>query len=474
MSEKKAVEEMSLYQEFESHVSARFDWAANEPVVVAVSGGVDSIVLLDLLTHLPQHLKPACIITHINHHLRAESNEEEQFVRQLAESKGLPIRVHQWEKASHPNSGIEEAARHIRYQFFSEVAREEKARNIITAHHKNDQVETIMMKWVRGSSLEEMVGIKEMRASGNDRILRPLLPFTKGQLIQHAKTKGLRWKEDMSNQSLDYSRNRFRHTILPYLKEENSAIEEHVVRFANEVKELLDIVTPLVDEEVKHTTVATKESLTIDIHRWLNLNEALRKRVLIKALILWNGEGKLLVKQTHIQLINDWLQESKPNASLDLSNGLMAKRNYGRCLITYKANREPNLNERKEHVIDRINTWIQLNRDEKIGLFTKNVFEEMRLEQASVLHLGNKLTMPLTIRHRRDGDRMVIKGMDGTKKLKSIFIDDKVPLQDRDQAWVVEDHNGTIVWLINYRESSLSLNPITDTIIYVLVYQKDT
>jgi len=465
---------MSLYNQFENHVSTRFKWTNNEPIVVAVSGGVDSIVLLDLLARLPRHLKPKCIIAHINHHLRAESDEEEQFVRQLAAKEGLSICVHHWEKKDHPISGIEEAARHVRYRFFNQVAQEMGAQYILTAHHQNDQVETIMMKWVRGSSLEELTGIKEVRRSGEHSILRPLLPFSKAQLIRHAKMNELNWVEDTSNQSMTFSRNRFRNSSIPLMKEENQAVEENVIRISNEISEWLDIITPCIEAEVKRTTSITTESLTLDIPHWLSLNEALRKRVLTKALILWNPDGKLLVKQKHIELINDWLKESKPNASIDLSNGLIAQRSYDTCSIVQKVQSQQAGLLVEGKLINQLNTWVRLSKNEKIGLFTLSAYEKMTLKNTETLFLGNEVALPLNIRHRKNGDRMTVKGLNGTKKLKSIFIDDKVPLQERNQAWVVEDDEGTIIWVIGYRESSLSLDPITDTIIYVLVYEQET
>ncbi|GAA0368554.1 tRNA lysidine(34) synthetase TilS [Alkalibacterium iburiense] len=466
---------MTLYEAFKDHVKERLYWKPRDPVIVAVSGGVDSIVLFDLLTHLPQEYKPKLVIAHINHHLRGESDEEEAFIRHLANQSQTPLHVYQWHQDNHPDTGIEKAARDVRYQFFSEVAEKENSSHVLTAHHQDDQVETILMRWARGGTLEELTGIPEMRKSGRTTVLRLLLPFSKKEIIRHAQENGLEWREDESNASLDYSRNRFRNKILPLLKEENQAIEKHILSFSNDIAAVLELLAPLIHKEREKTIDLTEEEIRIEIPDFMTLKRSMRKSVLNDAFLKWNDSESYIIKQTHLDLLIDWLEKGSPHSSFDLPNDLIAERVYNQCVIKQKQKKgnQPSPLVEKGIPIYSLNKWVSLNENEKIGLFSPSLYEQMRSETSQAVFLNkDAISFPLTARHRKDGDRLSLKGSNGSKKVKDIFIDQKVPMLERNRAWIIEDNSGKVIWVINYKESALSLDPLTDTISYVLVYEK--
>ncbi|MDN6162385.1 MAG: tRNA lysidine(34) synthetase TilS, partial [Atopostipes sp.] len=183
-------------------------------VLLAVSGGVDSVVLLDLMNKIPSSKKPQIAIAHVNHHLRNESNSEEKFVKELAQKYSFPFYSHQWLKKDHPNSGIEKAARNERYNFFKTIMDEYKISYLMTGHHLDDQIETILMRLIRGASLEQLLGIKFKQSFSikekEGYLIRPLLNYSKKEIYEYAKSHQLNYIEDQSNKNKEYTRNRFR------------------------------------------------------------------------------------------------------------------------------------------------------------------------------------------------------------------------------------------------------------------------
>ncbi|MER2063310.1 MAG: tRNA lysidine(34) synthetase TilS, partial [Alkalibacterium sp.] len=358
-----------------------------------------------------------------------------------------------------------------RYRFFEEIAEKVTSSFILTAHHRDDQVETVLMRLVRGSSLKELTGISTKRRTGEQEVLRLLLPYSKDEITNYAKTHKIPWKEDSSNLSSLYTRNRYRHDIIPRLKKENPAVEQHICDFSNDLNDLLDAVEPLIKEEHDRSFTFSDERIELDLSTFMTKDRGFQKIVLSSAFERWRPQAPFAVSRSHIHQLIDWFQRGGPNTHLELPSRLSARKAYNKCIIE-----ESNSNEPVEDAADSrelpLDQWLTLSETERVGCFTPEVFQKMKDENGAVIYLGDDgATWPLSVRHRRPGDRIKVKGLNGTKKIKDIFIDQKVPKDKRRKAWVVTDKIGRIVWLIGYKESTLSLNPLTDTIIYVLVYQ---
>ena len=210
--------------------------------LLGVSGGVDSVVLLHLMQAIPTNDRPQLSVAHINHQLREEADMEEAFVKQLARDYQLPFYSKRWEKEEHPKTGIEEAARSFRYSFFRQLMEEGEFNILMTAHHQDDQVETILMKLTRGSSLEQLVGIQFSQPFSTGYLVRPLLDVSKNELYTFAKQEQLTFVEDVSNKDLSFTRNRFRHSIIPLLKKENPLFNQQIIQFSKDLDDLLEIL----------------------------------------------------------------------------------------------------------------------------------------------------------------------------------------------------------------------------------------
>ena len=462
---------MDLSFQFQKHVDGSSFWKPSDIVIVAVSGGVDSMVLLDLMDKLPENICPQLIAAHVNHQLRTASDKEEAMVRRFCEQRGVPLFVKTWHKKEHPGSGTEEAARRFRYHFFSELMGLKNAAAVLTAHHQGDQAETILMRLMRGSSLPSLTGIQEERHFNGGKLIRPLLPFSKERLYQYASAVSLPYMEDASNQDLRYTRNRVRHQLLPQMQEVNPQVEEHLSFFAEEMTDLLSIANEQIKPATEKLIRRKKESVEWQTNEFFSLSPSLRRFVLEEILEQQMGKDEADFRRAHLPDVIRWMRESGPNTRLELPNGWRLQKRYDICILTNQSSHSASQLSSPIQLVP--GEWVALPEGGRIGLFSKNDPSSF-FEGTSITRIGfssDNIELPLLIRHRLPGDRMLIEGT-GTKKLKDLFIDLKIPVEERDRAIVIVDAKGAVLWVPGVRESALSNKPETDTIQYILIYEE--
>ena len=205
---------MNLMEKFKKNIVGNHQFKSKSTVIVAVSTGVDSMVLLDLLQHISPRQKPRIVVAHVNHQ-PMRVNGKRRFLSSIVMNVVLAS-IWQCGLKDHPQTGIE-AARTFRYHF-SQIISEENADALMTAHHADDQAETVLMKLIRGGSLNQLIGIKPSQPFEKVVLIRPLLSFSKNEIKDYAVDHQLTWFEDSTNQSNDVLRNRIRHEIVPQLK----------------------------------------------------------------------------------------------------------------------------------------------------------------------------------------------------------------------------------------------------------------
>lgn len=446
-------------------------------ILLAVSGGVDSVVLLDLISKIPESARAEISIAHVNHHLRVESNSEEKFVKELAKEYGFPFYSYQWSKKEHPSSGIENAARSKRYAFFERTMRKHDISYLMTGHHSDDQVETILMRLTRGASLEQLLGIQEKqafkRAKDQAYLIRPLLEFSKKEIYEYAKKHQLNYIEDQSNQSSDYTRNRFRNEIIPLLKEENARFDDHLKQFRTDLEDLIQIAQIQINQAYKELVQEKNGNFYLNLIKKEEYPKALQKFVINEILKRMYAQGIKQYKTNYIELIDSWLTDGKVNRSIDLTGGYLVVKEYNQAIFKKKRLRS-NTIEEKEFKINKLNDWIQLSETEYIALTSEEIaFKNKEVVESDELILTeDELFLPLTVRHRKAGDRMTYKGLKGRKKIKDIFIDDKTSKDDRKKAWLVEDNNQRILWLISHRKRYLLEEVKKNNQFYKLKYKR--
>lgn len=411
--------------------------------------------------------RPKISVAHINHQLRDESDSDEKFVRKLAESYRIPFYSYTWKKEEHPESGIEESARKVRYTFLKKLMKAHKIPVLMTAHHQDDQVETVLMKLARGSSLEQLTGIKLIQPLNEGQLMRPMLTFTKGQIYEYAKKNNVDFREDASNLSLEYTRNRYRNQIIPLIREENSQLNEHIEQFTKDISDLVAISKQPINEVYQKLVQLNDGEIFFSHEHFFQLNEPIQRAILKEVLRNLYQDEEEQYKTVYIEMIRTWLSEGEVNTHLNLANNFTVFKGYQEAVFKKieKVKRVSSTNN--QFLLDEVNQWVELSPNEKIGIFEHKGHkgEEFLLVPA------DKLKLPLTIRHRMHGDRMTYKGLSGRKKIKDIFIDDKVSPENRDKAWLVEASDGQIIWLISYRKMDLLSTEETDRITYVIKYK---
>ena len=417
-------------------------------VVVAVSGGPDSVCLLHILHTLRKELEINLLVAHYDHGLRpGEDASETRFVTSLAESMGVPFET---EKARslirRRTPSLEEAARNARYRFLEKVRRGHDAQKIALAHQLNDQAETVLMRMLRGSGPSGLGGIPPCR---DQMIVRPLIEVGRKEIEAYIKAKKLSYVVDSSNLQASFLRNRIRLELFPLLEQYQPRLAERLAETAEilrmEDEYLEQIVTAWVDGE---SDTSPDGEVSISLQAFLDLPLPLKRRA-VRQLIERVKKNLRRIGSEHVHSVLTMAEGEKPQATLDLPGKLCVQRTYER--LVFKSSSPA------KHVA--FNYAIR-----KPGVFPlKEIGRTLSLEEIRVTgpqrpkttpwtaHVdAEKVRFPLRVRNFRPGDRFVPLGMKGHKKIKDFFVDRKVPTAERHATPIVFSED-TPVWICGYR-----------------------
>ena len=407
------------------------DYIFNNYVVIGVSAGPDSMCLLDLL----QKKTTKIVVCHINHNVRKESIEEEEYITKYCQDKNIIL-----EKTTINNyqeNNFENEARKKRYMFYEEILKKYNSKTLLLAHHGDDLIETILMKISRGSNLEGYAGIKEISNVKNYQIIRPLLKYTKEDIINYNKSNNIKYYNDSSNQSTNYTRNRYRLNILPLLKKEDKNIHKKYLKYSKTLIEYDDYIK----REVKRNINNVYKDNIINIDNLNKLDTFLIKNILYNIMNNIYQNKNNIITDRHIQNIISLLNNTKPNIKIDLPNIKEIVKEYNKLII-------------KDKTSDIKNYKIEFNDKIEIENLIIEKIESEDDDSNSVCRLNSKdITLPLYIRNREDGDYIILKGSNNRKKIKEIFIEKKLPLKKRNNYPLLVDSNNNIIWIPNIKKS---------------------
>lgn len=407
------------------------DYIFNNYVVIGVSAGPDSMCLLDLL----QKKTTKIVVCHINHNVRKESIEEEEYITKYCQDKNIIL-----EKTTINNyqeNNFENEARKKRYIFYEEILKKYNSKTLLLAHHGDDLIETILMKISRGSNLEGYAGIKEISNVKNYQIIRPLLKYTKEDIINYNKSNNIKYYNDSSNQSTNYTRNRYRLNILPLLKKEDKNIHKKYLKYSKTLIEYDDYIK----REVKRNINNVYKDNIINIDNLNKLDTFLIKNILYNIMNNIYQNKNNIITDRHIQNIISLLNNTKPNIKIDLPNNKEIVKEYNKLII-------------KDKTSDIKNYKIEFNDKIEIENLIIEKIESEDDDSNSVCRLNSKdITLPLYIRNREDGDYIILKGSNNRKKIKEIFIEKKLPLNKRNNYPLLVDSNNNIIWIPNIKKS---------------------
>jgi tRNA(Ile)-lysidine synthase len=426
----------------------------NKKMVVGVSGGPDSLALLHYLLGQKEKRGLSLVAAHVDHMFRGqESFEDALFVKAYCEENNIPfemaqINVTQRMKESGRSSQSE--AREARYEFFADVLEKYGYSLLALGHHGDDQMETILMRLTRGSSGRARAGIPFIRPFKKAKIFRPFLCLSRDEIEQYCKEHRLHPRIDPSNKKSIYSRNRFRKEVIPFLKSENPQVHEHFQRFSEDLQTDESFLQELTVKSM-NTVMKTDDegNISIDIKPFLEMPLPLQRRGIQLILNYLYNERPSSLSAIHIDQIFSLIHHPHPSGKLDLPSGLKVLRSY--LTVTFQT--EMPRVEPYCFLLDKPD-WVYLPNGSKIKIEYVNGKPDILNQDSACFH-KNHLVWPIKIRTRKMGDRMTLKGMKGSKKIKDIFIDAKVSLQERDIWPVVEDGNGQIIWLPGLKKASI-------------------
>lgn len=429
------------------HINDNFSFLTEKKLLIAISGGIDSVVL----THLLHKLNYNITLAHCNFKLReTESDLDEEFVKKLGNKltiKTFTTFFNTKEYAQKNKVSIQIAARELRYNWFTALVNQYNFDYILTAHHADDNIETFLINLIRGTGLKGLTGIPKH----NKNIIRPLLIFSREQINEYAKNNNIKWREDVSNQETKYIRNKLRNEVVPKLKEINPNLLNNFIKTTEHLKQ---------DEQLidNHISSVSKNIISYDEHitkfdikkikRLANPKAYLYKLLKEYNFSEWNNvynlltaqSGKFVTTKTHRLLKNrDFLLLSHISSSVG--------------------------NE---------NTVFLINENQSIDFPIKIDIEFTTLRKIdsknAILVDKNLVNFPMILRKKKDGDVFFPKGMNGRKKISKYFKDEKKSLIEKENTWLLCTNNNEVIWIVGMRQDKrFSVNNTTKNILKISI-----
>jgi tRNA(Ile)-lysidine synthase len=415
-----------MKEQFAQHIKDNFPFLENEPFYIAVSGGIDSMVLVHLCAQLQLNFE----VLHCNFQLRGvESDADLQFVASYCQQQAITIHTQAFDTAAlaaQNKQSIQVTARNLRYQWFYEKMAATNCKYLLTAHHLDDSLETVLINFSRGTGLEGLTGIPAQ----NGNVIRPLLPFSRKEIEHFAEKNQIQWREDSSNVSDKYLRNKIRHSIVPIFKEINQGFLDsfqNTLYHLQQAESLVDDATKLVYEKV-----------VTDVEDQLEINLA-----------------QLLEFQNYKAYLYQWLVPygfSAWNDIYDLVEAQSGKQVFSTTHVLLKDREKLILSERK--VFNNSEVFIIESLDTKVNIPLNisfcNVSNQLESDSNCIFVDEDKIVFPLILRKWREGDYFYPSGMTGKKKLSKYFKDEKYSLLDKENQWLLCTDD-QIIWVIGKR-----------------------
>ena len=408
----------------------------SDTIVIGNSGGPDSMFLLSALLELKKKYNLKIVCAHVNHNVRKESDSELVFLMNYCLDHDILFESMKIEKYGDDN--FHNQARNIRYNFFEDIVKKYDAKYLMTAHHGDDLIETILMRIVRGSTLKGYSGFEKVIDNGFYKTVRPLIFLTKDYIKEYDDKHNIPYVIDGSNFKDKYTRNRYRMNILPFLKEEDKSVHEKFLKFSETLLEY----DRFINKEIKKAIKDVYSNNTINLIKFRELDLLIQRKIITYIMEEIYKEDLMIINDKHVNLIMDLLSSNKSSARICLPHNVLVVKSYDSATFT---------NEVKE-VIDyniELIKYASLPNGHKI-----EVVDEIDSNNNNVCRLcSDEIKLPLYIRTRKLGDKMSLKKTAGPKKLKEIFIDCKVPVNERDKWPVVVDSLDRIIWIPGLKKS---------------------
>ena len=413
-----------------------FTFKHDDSIVIGCSTGPDSMALVDMLLKIRDKYNLFLIVAHVNHNIRKESYVEQDFIKAYCSDNNIVYEDMIIEDYGDDNFHNE--ARNIRYKFFDNIVHKYNANYLMTAHHGDDLMETILMRIVRGSNLNGYSGFRKIVEMDSYKIVRPLIYFTKSELEEYDKENNVTYYVDASNSKDTYTRNRYRKYILPFLKSEDENVHLKFLKFSNTLESANKFIDNYTNKAIKRCI--ENDKIVIDLFK--KEDEFIQREILYYYLSTYYQDDLILINDKHIDLITNLIYSKKSNGFIYLPNNVYAYKEYNYFYFS----RDTVLISSYEIEFDKVAILPNHHTIQMVDSVDNNSNFVCRLNSKEIM-------LPLIIRTRKYGDRMYIKGLNGSKKVKDIFIDKKISLIERDSWPIVLDSSGKVVWIPGIKKS---------------------
>jgi len=436
-------------------------WTRQSSVVVAVSGGIDSMALLHILSCLAHEEELNLIVAHVNHGFREEESlQEAELVKTFATQLGLPfeyteLQMPQYLELHQVNS--QAASRERRYDFFFRIAERYNAQSIALAHHADDLAETVLMNVIRGTGLTGLSGIVIKRSEKNMELIRPLLRMKKDTIIQYCAENEVPYLQDSSNFKRDYYRNRIRLDVFPYLEQYNSQLSQSLARLAEVATEEDQWMTQQTQLQFDQLVQKEFEGYALLCQSLINLHVALQRRLIKLILSYLSLETQYLTFEGIERMRMAAVEQAASTWRIDIGNGVVCVREYDVLRFIRPA---------KKSQLEQMPWLCEVTQDMTfpysfehsgwkfhIEIWNESAGTVKPMTRFEAVFDIERLEFPLTFRTRLMGDRMQVLGLNGTKKVQDMFVDAKIAPSERDTYPILLDQNARILWIPGIRRS---------------------
>jgi len=436
--------------QFQKHIEDNFPQFQKNRLGVAISGGVDSVVL----AHLCLQLRIEISLLHCNFQLRGDaSNGDQAFVKRLADQWEIPLITTEFNTKAYievHKTSTQVGARELRYNWFRKMAKLYSLDGVVTAHHADDNLETFLINLSRGTGVEGLLGIPEI----NDLYYRPLLPFDKENILEYAKANHLEWREDASNLDTKYLRNKFRHEVIPSLKEIQPKILSHFNTTVAYLKQSNGVIKTYIQnfkdlnwkkDSVINGFKISVEVLKNEVHSDLILFEILKEY----GFTAWDDISGLLDAQSGKRVLSETHVFLKDRIYLFLYPKPENKKAF---VVVHENERVVKISKTEELIL--------INSDFKASDLKEGIYFDV-----------NKLKFPLAVRKWKEGDYFYPDGMSGKKKVSKYFKDEKFSIPQKENTWLLCSED-KVVWIVNYRADRRFIVDESTTVRLKIVYKK--
>lgn len=420
---------MSLFERVASRNKKESLVENGDRIVVGFSGGPDSVFLVEMLLKLREKIDFDIVLVHINHLLRGEeAQRDEDFSINYGKSKGLKVfarKINITSLGKEKGLSLEEAGREARYSFYKEVLEKSNSNKIALAHNKDDQIETFMFRLTRGTGLSGLEGI----ATKRDRYIRPISEIYKSEIVNYLDENNISYCIDSTNLENEFTRNSIRIDLIPFIeKRYNPKFKDKIFSLIEEIRD----INIFIEKEIEQFSYDE----TINIESILKFPKSIRGKILSKYLYKYGLE----VNRKKISLIESILEKGG-SQEISLDSQYILKKEYN-ILKIQKINLIKNNIEEVTFTIP--------NKIKYGDYIIEAEYVERGEQNKNCFYTNLKLGDTLIVRGRKDGDKIIPTGMKGEKKLKEIFINEKIGKEKRDSIPLIV-HNGNIVWIAGVR-----------------------